>query len=162
MRVLVGGIGNVFFGDDGFGVAVAQRLLRDRPSFGGARVLVRDVGIRGLHLAYDLVDGWDLLIAVDAIPSRGAPGTMHVIVPESPSTHVRDAHGMDLASILSTAAAMGAVLPEVLVVGCEVAEVREQIGLSDVVERAVADAARVIEVMIESRVNATLMQEAGQ
>ena len=80
--VLVAGIGNVFLGDDGFGVEVVQRLAR-RPFRPG--VTVRDFGIRGFDLAFNLVDGADLTILVDATARGGTPGTLYTIEPELPS-----------------------------------------------------------------------------
>src|SRR5947209_6163179 len=75
-RLLVAGVGNIFLGDDAFGVEVVQRLLR-RPQPDGVRVV--DFGIRGLDLSYALLDGYEAVILVDAAP-RGAPaGTLHVL-----------------------------------------------------------------------------------
>src|SRR5690606_22137466 len=74
-RVLVAGIGNIFLGDDGFGSEVARRVRYD----GEPRVRVVDYGIRGMHLAYDLLTGWDALVLVDALPDRGAPGQVEVL-----------------------------------------------------------------------------------
>ncbi len=65
MTVLVAGIGNLFLGDDGFGPEVVRRLADGRPPPG---VRVVDYGIRGMHLAYDLLDGYDALVLVDALP----------------------------------------------------------------------------------------------
>ena len=70
MRILVAGIGNIFLGDDGFGSEVVRRVTVQQDNSG---VRVVDYGIGGMHLAYDLLDGWDALVLVDAIPSRGAP-----------------------------------------------------------------------------------------
>ena len=78
-RVLVAGIGNIFLGDDGFGVEVAQRLLT-RPVPDGVRV--EDFGIRGVHLAYELLDGYETLVLVDAVPMGEAPGTVALLEPE--------------------------------------------------------------------------------
>ena len=78
-RVLVAGIGNIFFGDDAFGVEVAQRLA-GRPMPEGVKVV--DFGIRGVHLAYELLDGYDALVLVDALPMGEPPGTVAVIEPE--------------------------------------------------------------------------------
>ncbi len=74
-RILVAGIGNIFLGDDGFGSEVVRNaeIPQDDPS-----VRVIDYGIRGMHLAYDLLEEWDTLVLVDAVPSRGNPGTLHV------------------------------------------------------------------------------------
>ena len=79
-RVLVAGIGNIFLSDDAFGVEVAHRLSgRALPD--GVRV--EDYGIRGMHLAYDLLEGYDALVLVDAVPMGEPPGTLAVIEPES-------------------------------------------------------------------------------
>src|SRR3974390_361302 len=74
-RILVAGIGNIFLGDDGFGSEVVRNadFARDNPS-----VRIIDYGIRGMHLAHDLLEEWDTLVLVDAVPSRGNPGTLHV------------------------------------------------------------------------------------
>ena len=78
-RVLVAGIGNIFLGDDGFGVEVADRLAgRTLPD----GVQVADFGIRGVHLAYELLDGYDALVLVDAVPMGEPPGTVAIIEPE--------------------------------------------------------------------------------
>ncbi len=67
-RVLVAGVGNIFLGDDGFGVEVARQLAGET---GPAGVAVADFGIRGVHLAYQLLEGYDALILIDAT-ARGA------------------------------------------------------------------------------------------
>ena len=74
-HILVAGIGNIFLGDDGFGPEVIRHV---GPQPADARVRFVDYGIRGMHLAYDLLEGWDALVLVDALPSRGSPGTLHV------------------------------------------------------------------------------------
>lgn len=117
-RVLVAGIGNVFLGDDGFGVAVADRLAkRELPS--GVEVV--DFGIRGLDLAYAMHDGYDAVIFVDAAPRGEPPGTLSVVEPETGAGTdvVIDSHGMDPAKVLSLASAVGGALPRTLVVACE-------------------------------------------
>lgn len=115
-RVLVAGIGNVFFGDDGFGVEVAKRLLsRDVP----AGVDVIEFGIRGMDLAYALSQ-YDAAILVDALPRGAAPGSIHVIQPhgddESP---VPDAHHMNPLAVLGLAERLGPLPAHVLILGCE-------------------------------------------
>ena len=110
-RMLVAGIGNVFLTDDGFGPAVVAGLAAE-PLPAGVRVV--DYGIRGMHLAYDLLDQLDALVLVDALPCRGEPGRVEVLevghddlVPGGPV----DAHGMDPATVLATLAALGGDLP---------------------------------------------------
>lgn len=116
-RVLVAGIGNVFLGDDGFGVALAGRLARDAPRPG---VDVVDFGIRGMDLAYALLDGYDAAVLLDATPRGEPPGTLYVIEPEVEADDVvPEAHGMDPVKVLALARALGGTPPRTLVVGCE-------------------------------------------
>lgn len=117
--VLVAGIGNVFLGDDGFGVEVAARLARrDLP----AGVHVAEFGIRGMDLAYALQDPYDVAIFIDAVPRGEAPGTLFVIEPdlgEAAEDVVPEAHGMDPVKVLALARELGRIPARVLVVGCE-------------------------------------------
>jgi hydrogenase maturation protease len=154
-RVLVAGVGNVFLGDDGFGVEVAKRLSDEAFPPG---VQVADFGIRGVHLAYELLQGYDTLILVDAAPRGEAPGTVFVLEPDfehadrlerGESGFVLDAHGMDPEMVLGILADLGGRRPRVLIVGCEPAEVREHMGLSAPVMLAVDEAARVVGELIE-------------
>jgi hydrogenase maturation protease len=116
-RVLVAGIGNVFLADDGFGVEVAALLAREELPAG---VEVRDFGIRGLALAYELQEGWDAVVLVDAVPRGGQPGTLYVIEPEIEDGQMAmDAHGMDPVKVLGLARSLGSLPPRILVVGCE-------------------------------------------
>jgi len=141
-RVLVAGVGNVFLGDDGFGVEVARRLAQGPLPPG---VEVADIGIRGVHLAYQLLDGYDLLILVDAVARGAPPGTVFVIEP-NPRTLAQelDAHGFDPASVLELARTLGSPLPRVLLVGCVPESTEEHLGLSPPVERAVDEAVRLV------------------
>src|ERR1700684_2422875 len=145
-RILVAGIGNVFLGDDGFGVEVVHRLLDAEASqpFLPAQGDVTDYGTRGLHLAYDLLDGrHDVLVLVDAIPLRDEPGTLGVLevdlddldwtlttdeVLEAPAA---DAHGMAPESVLRLLRSLGGRVDRVLVVGCRPAVLEERMELSE-------------------------------
>lgn len=113
-----------------------------------ATVRVTDYGIRGMHLAYDLLDDWDALVLVDAIPSRGAPGTLRIFAAdhETPSTAVGlDAHGMDPGAVFASLRALGGAPPPTIVIGCEVQTIDDGIGLSEVVNDAVPEAVRAID-----------------
>jgi hydrogenase maturation protease len=142
MRVLVAGIGNIFFRDDGFGPAVAAAMLADAGALPpGVRVV--DYGIRGMHLTYDLLDGVDALVLVDAVPTTSAgPGTVTVLEvgPDDLGPAEFDAHGMQPVAVLAGLGAMGGELPPTYVVGCAPADVSEGIGLSDLVRAAVDEA----------------------
>jgi hydrogenase maturation protease len=124
-RILIAGIGNIFFGDDAFGVEVAHRLmLRELPP----SVRVTDFGIRGYDLAYALMDGYDVAILVDASPRGGVPGTIYTIEPDlqsigapqgHPAAPAIDGHSMDPMRVLTSVKALGGDFKKILVVGCE-------------------------------------------
>jgi hydrogenase maturation protease len=117
----------------------------------GPRVRVVDYGIRGMHLAYDLLDGCEALILVDALPNRGSPGTVHVFEADHETLTAGvglDAHAMDPAAVFASLAALGGTPPFTVVIGCEVDNVDEGMGLSDAVAAAVPDAVKAIEDMV--------------
>jgi hydrogenase maturation protease len=139
MRILIAGIGNIFLGDDGFGVEVVRRL-REQPMDGG--VEVADFGIRGVHLAYELASGtYDAAILVDAVHRDGEPGTLYVIEPTreaaEPGTDAIDAHSLTPDTVLAWLARLGSQPERLLVVGCEPEAIEESIGLSAPVEAAI-------------------------
>jgi hydrogenase maturation protease len=118
-RVLVAGIGNVFLGDDGFGVELAERLWR-RPLPVGVEVV--DYGIRGMDLAFAMQDGYDAVVLLDATPRGGRPGTVYLIAvdPDDENAVVAvDAHGMDPVSVIGLVHSLGGSPPRTYVVGCE-------------------------------------------
>lgn len=155
--VLVAGIGNIFLGDDGFGVETV-RALKERDLPEGVELL--DIGVRGVHLAYQLLDGYDTLILVDATRRGGEPGTVYVIEHDVAETDGAqpvplDGHRMTPDAVLGLLGALcagtGARPPRrTLVVGCEPAVVEERIGLSPSVSAAVPEAVRVIEGLLRS------------
>ncbi|MEV5840790.1 hydrogenase maturation protease [Streptomyces sp. NPDC051985] len=122
-RLLVAGVGNIFLGDDAFGPEVI-RALAERPLPLGVRV--RDFGIRGMDLAYELLDGWTVAVLVDAAARGHRPGTLSLVEPEPPDgapAAPPEAHGMDPAKVLALAAHLGdEPLPRVLVLACEPGE----------------------------------------
>lgn len=141
-RILVAGIGNIFFGDDGFGPEVVAQLRIDDP-----QVRVVDYGIRGMHLAYDLLDGYQGLVLVDAIPGQGCPGAIQVfeVDGESPDAAIGlDAHEMNPAAMFATLRTLGGHPPRTIVVGCQADVVTDGIGLSDAVRAAVPGAVRAV------------------
>lgn len=145
-RILIAGIGNIFLGDDGFGPEVLRHVCEQIP--GSDSLRATDYGIGGMHLAYDLLEDWDALVLVDALPDRGAPGAVHVFEAdhESPDAPAGlDAHSMDPATVFASLRALGGAPPRTVVVGCEVADIGEGIGLSDPVLDAVPTAVREVE-----------------
>ena len=149
-RTLVAGVGNIFLGDDAFGVEVV-RLLAERPVPEG--VQIRDFGIRGVHLAYDLLNGCDLFVLVDAAQRGEAPGTVSVIEVEVPepdpdvlgSGPVIDAHSLTPDGIFALLGSLGGRPRRSLLVACEPADVSAGIGLSEPVEAALPHAVRTVE-----------------
>jgi hydrogenase maturation protease len=117
-------------------------------------VRVVDYGIRGMHLAYDLLDGCTALVIVDAIPGDGAPGDLVVmqIGPDDLAGSEIDAHGMDPLAVLGSLQALGGTLPPTFVIGCQPARVDEGIGLSPQVEAAVPVAADAVRRVIDDHV----------
>lgn len=115
------------------------------------RVQVVDYGIRGMHLAYDLLDGYDALVLVDALPNRGVPGALHVFEADHETLSAEvglDAHAMDPAAVFASLAALGGTPPYTVVIGCEVDSVDEEMGLSAAVAAAVPDAVKAIEEVV--------------
>ncbi len=149
MRTLVAGIGNIFNRDDAFGVEVAQRLgARSMPD----DVRVEDYGIRGLHLALELLEGYDLLVLVDAMASSEPPGTVFLVEPtDDDAAEPLDAHRMDPQAVLGMVAELGGEIGQVLVVGCQPEALDEGIGLTPVVAAAVEPALRMVEDLIAER-----------
>jgi hydrogenase maturation protease len=137
-RIVVGCVGNVLRGDDGFGPAVAERLtgLPD-----GTEVV--ETGIGGIALLQELLAGCDGLVLIDAVDRGAEPGTVFVIQPEVlDGEHVPDVHLANPERVLTMAKAMGALPERVIIIGCQPAEVDElEQGLSPSVERAVEVAA---------------------
>ncbi|MEU8544229.1 hydrogenase maturation protease [Streptomyces sp. NPDC048717] len=160
-RVLVAGVGNIFLGDDGFGVETVRHLARQGLA---PHVEVADVGIRGVHLAYRLLDGWDTLVLVDATARGGEPGTLYLIDATEPDERPAagdagpytgfpavplDGHRMApdavLALLGTLCAGTGATPPRrILVVGCEPACLDEGAELSPRVAAAVPEAVRMV------------------
>lgn len=153
-RVLIAGVGNVLRRDDGFGIAVVQALELDPASLPpGARVV--EVGIGGIALVHELMEGYGSLILVDAVERGGDPGTLYVLEPEVPSVAAMplaerrmaaaDLHQLVPARSLVTAAALDVLPPSVRIVGCQPGETEElSTELSPPVAAAVARAVEVV------------------
>lgn len=154
-RILVAGIGNIFLGDDGFGCEVVRRLAeRELPE----GVEVRDFGIRGMDLAYTLMEPYEAVVFVDAVPRGEEPGTVYLIEADVPDEGevALDTHGMDPVSVIRLARVLGAEIPRTLVVGCEPKVILSGeeyddmlMELSEPVQRAVDEALKLVESVVE-------------
>ncbi len=148
-RVIVAGVGNIFRSDDGFGSAVVRWLQEHEAAQWEPWITVQDFGIRGVHLAYELLDGYAEVIIVDTMHRDGDPGTLYVVEPDlarlgASRASMVDAHDMAPESVLAMVPALGGTLGHVSVVGCEPASLQDGIGLSDVVADQVPGAARLV------------------
>ncbi|MDQ2738883.1 MAG: hydrogenase maturation protease [Actinomycetota bacterium] len=151
-RVLVAGIGNLFLGDDGFGPEVVRRLAEQQVLPENVRLV--DYGIRGMHLAYDLLDGYAALVLVDALPGDGSPGDIVVLEvgEEDIGSDSFDPHGMAPVAVLASLNQLGGTLPPTYVVGCRPDTVEEGIGLSPAVAAAVPQAMVAVQNLLKERV----------
>jgi hydrogenase maturation protease len=159
-RILIAGIGNIFLGDDGFGCEVITRLARRTwPE----RVRLEDFGIRGIDLVYAMLDNFETVILIDALPRGGEPGMVYVIEPDlldldephipelSQPPMLVDAHAMNPMKVLSLVRSMGGKFGHILLVGCEpltFGPEEGKMGLSEPVAVAVDEAASVIESLV--------------
>ena len=162
-RVLIAGIGNIFHGDDAFGVAAARKLLAETPD---PNVKVVDFGIRGIDLVFSFMDGYDLVVLVDAVSRGGDPGTIYVIEPDldglDAGASMIDGHSLDPWQVLQQAHQMGAPFGKVVVVGCEPESMDSeegQMGLSAPVEAAIGSAISTIRTLVSDFVNNSFAKE---
>ena len=154
-RILVAGVGNIFLGDDGFGVEVVRRLAeREMPE----GVEVKDFGIRGMDLAYALQEDYEAVVFVDAVPRGEEPGTVYLIEPEieDDGEVSLDTHGMDPVKVIKLSRALGAEPTRTLVVGCEPRVVLSgedyddmSMELSEPVQAAVGEAVKLVKSLVE-------------
>lgn len=156
-KILIAGIGNIFLGDDGFGVEV----IRNLPVF-PENVTVKDFGIRSYDLAYALLDDYDVVILVDAAPRGDVPGTLYVIEPEiadhasESAQPTLDAHAMNPASVLRMARSMGPVSARILLVACEPADLggeEGRIGLTGTVAASIGEAVHLVEKLVATNLS---------
>jgi hydrogenase maturation protease len=161
-RILVAGVGNVFLRDDAFGVEVV-RLLAERPH--PPEVQIRDYGIRGVHLVYELLNGYDLFVLVDAAPRGEEPGTVSVLevdVAAVDAQPVIDAHSLTPDAVFGLLSSLGGHPGRSLVVACEPAEVDAGMGLSDPVREALPHAIRAVEEILATEGGDRDAQQADQ
>lgn len=157
-RVVVAGVGNVLRGDDGFGPAVVRALEEAGPLPAGVRTV--EVGIGGIGLVHELLEGCDALVVVDAVDRAGASGSLYVLEPEVPEVVeipeadrallATDLHEVVPGRVLLMAKALGILPPMVRIVGCQPAETEEfSLELTPAVRRAVPAAVEAIRSLLE-------------
>lgn len=157
-RILVAGVGNIFCGDDAFGVEVVRLLLR-RQAFSSA-VDVRDFGVKGIDLAYALTDGYDIAIIVDAAKRGLSPGAISIIEAEQPAVGedppqalFPSLHELDPAKVMSLIAMLGGGCERIYFVVCEpltLGDEEGRMGLSHVVAAAIEPSVRIVEKLISA------------
>lgn len=168
-HILIAGIGNIFLGDDAFGVETVRQLAQ-RPLSEGVRVV--DFGIRAYDLAYALTDSYDAAILVDAVPRGEPPGTVYLIKPEvsadSAEQAAVDAHSLNPVVVLQMARSLGNCVERLYLVGCEPAVLEDEngeLGLSVPVQAAVLQAVAMIESLVQEllseQVNSEPRPESG-
>lgn len=158
MKILVAGVGNIFLGDDAFGVEMIQRL-RATPL--PAEVTLTDFGIRSFDLAYAMADGYDVIVLLDAISRGESPGTVSLVEPEVKSFgdagQPVDAHSTNLQYALQMASSLGGQLGSLFLIGCEPAVLETddgRIGLSEQVEAAIPNAIQMLLTLLHELLNA--------
>lgn len=159
MTVLIAGLGNLFLTDDGFGSELARRMAQ-QPLPDGVKVV--DYGIRGMHLAYDLLDGYDALVVLDALPGDGAPGDLTVLevgpddlAHDDEAGGELDAHAMAPVSVLASLGSLGGRLPPTYIVGCQPADLGDGIGLTPAVTAALDRAATLVHEVVGEQLTRT-------
>lgn len=162
--VLVAGVGNIFLGDDGFGVEVAQRLSGTDL---GPEAFVKDFGISSVHLAFELLNGYEYLVLIDAIELGNHPGTLSLIEIDqqaalSDTGTVPDAHTMNPTTVLKMLEDFGGNVGKVFVVGCEPEGLKEEISLSDAVAGAIPSAIDMVRELVSSLVEPELYKEESK
>ena len=152
--ILVAGVGNIFLSDDGFGPEVVRYLAGGAEPLPSQARLV-DYGIRGMHLAYDLLEGYAALVLIDARPGPAAAGELVVMAigPHDVGGGDFDAHGMDPVAVLAPLPGIGGQLPPTYLVGCRPAELTEGIGLTPAVQNAVPAAADAVRRLVRQLID---------
>ncbi len=164
-RTLVAGVGNVFLRDDAFGVEVVRLIAADPLPAG---VEVRDFGIRGVHLVYELLNGCDLFVLVDAAARGEPPGTVTVLEVELPDADrldrpVIDAHSLTPDDIFALLASLGGRPGRSVVVACEPADVSAGMGLTEPVQEALPHAVRAVrDILAQAAEDAPDEQDADE
>jgi hydrogenase maturation protease len=134
-------------------------------------VRVVDFGTRGHDLAYTVLDGYDVLILVDATARGGAAGTLSVLeldpneAMNSANSAPAGGHSLDLPGALRLVRDLGGTFPRLYLIGCEPAELGSEEGvmsLSDTVRNAIERAVELVtELVAEVRAQTPTRQSAA-
>jgi hydrogenase maturation protease len=163
-RILIAGIGNIFLGDDGFGVEVAQALVHSEVS---PAATIVDYGVRGLDLAYALLKPWRAVILVDAVSRGGAPGDLYLMRPadEAAQQCGLDPHSMDPNRVLALARSLGGISAPVYIIGCEPLdfgdEAEGRMGLSPQIKSAIPEAVSMVRRLLSEIASAPELTGSG-
>ncbi len=146
--VVVFGCGNILFGDDGFGPAVAESLLKDFPIPDQAMVIDVGTSVRDLLFTILLSDTKPrIVVIVDAVDQGRRPGEIFEIsIDEIPEKKTDDfsLHQVPTSNMLKELKELGGL--DVRIIVCQVENIPEEVqpGLSEQVSTAVHEASKLI------------------
>lgn len=117
-RIIVLGVGNILFSDEGFGIRVVEKLqeLYEFPE----NVSLVDGGVLGLNLL-GVISEADHLLVVDAVRNNDRPGSLYRLEGEAIPNRVRaknSLHQVDFLEALTMCQALDKV-PETVILGVE-------------------------------------------
>lgn len=117
-KIMVLGVGNTLYSDDGFGIKVVEKLESDY-SFPD-HVTIVDGGVLGVNLL-GVISNAERLIVVDTILNRGRPGDIHRLEGDAIPNRIlgkNSMHQVDLLEALSLCRLIGEV-PQTVIIGVE-------------------------------------------
>lgn len=117
-NIMVLGVGNILYSDDGFGIKVVEKLESEY-NFPD-NVTIVDGGVLGINLL-GVISSAERLIVVDTILNRGNPGDIHRLEGDAIPNRIlgkNSMHQVDLLEALSLCRLMGNV-PKTVVIGVE-------------------------------------------
>ncbi len=147
-RVLVLGIGNVLWADEGFGVRCVERLAQTYAF--GPDVRLLDGGTQGLYLL-PFLEEVDTLLVFDAVDYGLAPGSLKIVedddVPSFMGAKKMSLHQTGFQDVIATAQLMGYCPEKLILIGCQPQELEDYGGgLREVVSAQITPA---IEIAVE-------------
>jgi hydrogenase maturation protease len=141
-KILVLGIGNILWGDEGFGVRVVEEF--HRRFVAPENVTILDGGTQGLYLVH-FVEEADYLLVFDAIDYGLAPGTLKIVrddeVPKFTGSKKMSLHQTGFQEVLSAADLLGRYPQKLALIGCQPLDLEDWGGpLTEPVRDAIAPA----------------------